>query len=87
MILLIMGLLDLVAGVMVFFAKFGMFFSVSLVLATYLIIKGLIFWKSVTSILDVVCGIVIILLAFGYGIPFYWLASIWLVQKGIFSFL
>lgn len=87
MILIIMGLLDLFAGVGVFFAKFGILSNVCLFLGGYLILKGLIFIKSITSILDAFSGVLIILLVLGFNVPFYWLISIWLIQKGVISFI
>ena len=87
MILFVMGILDLIAGISVFLVKFGLFTSLGFVLGIYLILKGVLFIKDVSSILDIISGIVIILLFYGCGVPFYWLFSLWLIQKGLFSLM
>lgn len=86
MILFALGLLDLAAGIVLLLAKFSLFFKLGIFLGIFLIVKGLIFIKSISSIIDIISGIVLLLLVYGYGVPFYWLFSLWLIQKGFFSF-
>jgi len=88
MIMLLLGLLDILAavllGTMAFYAIFKIliiFFGIAL------LIKGLIFIKSLASIIDLLAGAVLIAAVFITVPPIlFWIAAILLIQKGIFSF-
>lgn len=85
MILFILGVLDLLSGIELFLLNYGIFSGFGLIFGIYLIVKGLIFIKSISSVLDLIGGIVIVLMFYEISVPFYWLFSLWLIQKGIFS--
>ena len=84
----LLGLLDIIAGLALLSLSFTDFFaSLALVLAIYLLIKSLVFLKTFASIVDIIV-VIFFFLAFAdiYNIMTY-LSVIWLLQKGILSFL
>lgn len=85
MILLILGLLDIISGILLFFARHEIMVWMATLCALLVILKGVIFIKSIPSIIDIGSGIVILLVAGGINVPYYWLFGIWLIQKGVFS--
>ena len=87
MIVQLFGLLDIIAALSVVLLKFDIFIWLSLVLGIYLIIKSLIFIKSLASWIDLICGIGMIISFIGFFSGFSWLVLIWLIQKGIFSLI
>ncbi len=87
MIVLALGILDLASAILLILARFNLLENIALIAGIYLIIKGLIFIKSIPSIIDLICGVVIVLMVFGIIVPLYWLVAIWLIQKGISSLL
>ena len=93
MLIKLLGVLDVMVAIL-FFAN-NTFFRflptvIVLIIALYLIIKGLIFVLSadVASIIDIICGIIIIASAFSV-LPklVAVIVAIYLVQKGVFSVL
>jgi hypothetical protein len=80
-----LGILDFLAGISLVFLKFGLLENIALILGIYLIVKSIIFIKSLASIFDLISGILIVLAAHGMFFPFTWLVAVWLLQKGIFS--
>ena len=87
MIVQLFGLLDIIAALSVVLLKLGIFIWISLVLGIYLIIKGLIFIKSVVSWIDLICGFVLIISFFGFFSVLSWVVALWLAQKGFFSLM
>lgn len=93
MIIKLLGFLDIVAAIL-FFINNSFFnilpTSIILVVAIYLIIKGVIFVISadMASIIDIACGIVILSSAF-FVLPrlVAVIVAVYLVQKGVFSML
>jgi len=87
MIVKILGLLDLLAAAVALFAHIG-FLPVNLLyfFAFYLILKGAIFFRSLTSILDVACAAYLIAIAFGAKTFLVYLVALYLFQKAVFSF-
>ena len=85
MIVQLFGLLDIIAALSVVLLKFDIFIWLSLVLGIYLIIKSLIFIKSLASWIDLICGIVIIISYIGFFSILSWIVALWLAQKGLFS--
>ena len=89
MILLMLGLMDIIAGVVLGLISLG--FGVGILgvaFGAYLMLKGTLFIVSGTSfvdLVDIVAGVVIILASYGVGSVFYWIFVVWLVQKGLFS--
>ena len=88
MILILLGLIDVFAAVLLGLMFFHILFNaLSIALGIILLVKGLIFIKSLASIIDLFAGIVLLLGIF-FSIPplLFWIAGILLIQKGIFSF-
>ena len=92
MIVKILGILDIIAAII--FWLFGMFHiipsNIILIVAFYLLIKGIIFLISldVASILDVIVS-VLIFISLNFALPkvIVFLIALYLVQKGILSLL
>ena len=87
MIVQLFGILDVLAALSVVLLKLDIFVWISLFLGVYLIIKSLIFFKSVASWIDLICGIVIIVSFFGFFSVLSWVVALWLAQKGFFSLM
>ncbi len=85
MIVKLLGLVDILSAVMVALLIFGVKSPLVLILAGYLVVKGVIFF-SPASILDMIASLIIF---YAYLNPINWvilgLLAIWLLQKGIVS--
>ncbi len=85
MLVKLLGLIDILSAVMVALLIFGVKSSLILILACYLIVKGVIFF-SYASILDMIAALIIF---YAYLNPVHWvvlgLLTVWLLQKGIVS--
>lgn len=86
MIIYVFGILDLLAGISMLLNKFGIDF-LGFIFASYLVVKGIIFFRSIASWIDLASGIVFFYLIYAdyFGFILY-LFSFWLIQKGLFSF-
>lgn len=88
MIIYLFGIMDFLSGILLILASFNFhIWNFSWIFAAYLIIKGLIFIKSFTSLIDIVCGILIVLAVYDIVNFLTWIAAFWLFQKSFFSFL
>lgn len=86
MVVRILGLIDLLTALSVVLLRFGIAKTMALALAIYLIIKGIIFIKNITSMIDIAAGVVVLIAALGYFTPIItWIAAIWIAQKGVIS--
>ena len=85
MVVKILGLLDLLAALSILLLRFNAVKTMAFALGIYLIIKGIIFIKSVTSVLDIAAGAIILIAFYGYFNILTWVAAVWLVQKGVIS--
>ncbi len=83
----LLGLLDILSGLVIIILRFGTFTEIGLFLSIFLGIKSLIFIKDIASILDLVTAIFLGLAALGFYFSFTWIFSIWLLQKGLFSLI
>ena len=89
MILLLLGLIDIFSAVLL-----GMMFfhivlkTLIIIFGIILLVKGFIFIRSLASIIDLFAGASLILGLFIPSFPpvIFWIASLLLIQKGIFSF-
>ena len=79
------GILDFLAGIVLFLLKFHVGLTLGTVLGIYLILKGVIFFSKI-GMLDVVIGVLMLFAVGGRYMPFNWLLSLWLFQKAFFSF-
>lgn len=84
MIVKLFGILDILAGISLFLLKFGIGKYFALVLAIYLIIKG-IFFFGFASALDILSAAVIIIAVISSFNFIYFIFVAWLVQKGLIS--
>jgi len=87
MLLKIFGLLDLFAGLLLVLAHFTSWYSLLLILAVLLFIKGVLFLWDINSIIDVISSVVMIFASLGYTSILTWIVAFWLLQKGFFSLL
>lgn len=85
MIVQLFGILDILAALSIVLLKFKLFNIFALALGIYLVIKGLLFIKSLVSWIDLICGIIIIISYFGFFSILSWIVALWLLQKGAFS--
>lgn len=85
MVLKILGVFDLLAALSIILLRFGITKTMALALAIYLIIKGIIFIKSIPSMVDIAAGLLIILAFYGHFTFLAWIAAVWLTQKGVIS--
>ncbi len=86
MVVKILGIVDLLAALSILLLKFNITPKIMvLTLAAYLIIKGVIFIKSLTSWADIAAGIIMILAFYGWFNILTWAAAVWLTQKGLIS--
>lgn len=88
MIIKILGLMDLILVASLIAFKYGFVGQIiPLVFIAYLIVKGLIFFRDITSIIDLASAIIFIFVLFGTFNTLTWIALIWLLQKAVFSFV
>lgn len=89
MILILLGLLDIISAVFLGLMFFHIVFkTLFLIFGLILLFKGFIFIKSFASIFDLFAGAVLVLGLF-FAVPpiLFWIAGIFILQKGIFSFM
>ena len=88
MLIYFFGIMDLMARMIMILFSFNIIFAnLGWMFGIYLVLKGIIFIRSLTSLVDIVAGILIILAVFGIINILTWIAAFWLLQKGFFSFL
>ena len=86
MIVYLLGLLDLLAGASFLLLKFDINFF-PIFFASLLVIKGIAFIKNIVSVVDLICGLLFFYALYsGSFLIFMYLAVVWLIQKGVFSF-
>lgn len=78
--------MDLVLAASLILFKYGFIGqTILLVFIVYLIVKGLIFFRDVTSIIDLASAIIFIFVLFGTFNILTWIALLWILQKAVFS--
>ena len=89
MLIYLFAIMDFVAGILLILFSFNIAIggNTNWIFGIYLITKGVIFIKSITSLLDIVSGILIILAIYGIVNTLTWIAAFWLLQKAFVSFL
>ncbi|MFH1210720.1 MAG: hypothetical protein V1645_02275 [archaeon] len=85
MVIKLLGIMDLLTALSIILLRFGAAKTMAFALGIYLIIKGIIFIKSVPSMLDIAAGIIVLIAFYGYFNILTWIAAIWLTQKGVIS--
>ena len=87
MIVLILGLLDILAGLSIFSLGFSWGPVVISFFGVYLIVKSLPTLKSIASITDLCVAVIFFAAVGGYSQAILSaISAIWLIQKGIISF-
>ncbi len=87
MIVKILGLMDVISGIVLGLAYYELFGQIAVICALYLLIKGIIFFGSFATWIDLITAIVFFLVIYGVSGVWVWIFIIWLMQKGIFSLL
>jgi len=87
MIVKILGLMDLLTAIVAVFVTIG-FLPAALLkfFIFYLLIKGIIFIKSISSIGDLFCAAYLIAMLFGFKSFIVYIVALFLFQKAVFSF-
>ena len=86
MIVILLGILDILAGLSIFTINFSWGPTLIGFSSLYLIIKSLPFLKSIASIIDICAAAVFIFALMDLAhTALSALAALWLIQKGIFS--
>ena len=80
-----LGFMDFLAAVVLILLRFDMAQGFGIFFGIFLLIKGLIFIKSLAGILDILAGIIMLLAAYGHISFLTVLAVVWLLQKSLFS--
>lgn len=83
MFLRLLGVLDILSGIVLILLKFKIATSIAWFFAIYLIVKGLIFIANFVSALDIATGVVMIFAIYGSYNIVTWLFVIWITQKGL----
>jgi uncharacterized membrane protein HdeD (DUF308 family) len=87
MVVKLLGMFDLLSGIVLILLRFNLIKWVGLFFAAYLILKAILFIRDITSFIDIIAGIFIILAVLGIFNILSWIFVIWLLQKGIFSLM
>jgi len=85
MLVLLLGIMDILAGLSLAILKFKVF-NLAWFFVGYLILKAIIFFNPFGSLMDVLSAIFIALAMFQIYNFLTWLFVLWLIQKGILSF-
>ena len=87
MIVILLGLLDILSAVLLGMMFYHLVFqAIILIFGVALLLKGIIFIKSLASIIDLFGGAVLLMGLFFAVPPFlFWIAAILLIQKGLIS--
>ena len=85
MLLKLMGLMDLLCAITLFFLHFGLFKVLGWVCLGYLILKAFMFIKSWATLVDALGVVFIFLAIFGVFVTPTWIFVFWYFQKGLFS--
>lgn len=87
--LYLLGILDIISGIWIIVLNYGLGLSaIGGLLAGYLILKGVFFRENFMSYVDLFCGAFMLFILFGMQTKFlYLIPAVYLMQKGIISFL
>ena len=84
----IMGALDIITGLWILLLNYNLSGEkIGVMLAGYLIIKGIVFRDSFMSYIDIAVAVyALFAIIVGFNALIAWICMLYLVQKGIFSF-
>lgn len=86
MIVILLGILDIFAGLSIFSLKLAWGPMLVTIFVIYLLGKSLLSLKSFASIIDIFTAILFIIAIFNGVTALTYVGTIWLIQKGIISF-
>jgi len=81
-----LGFLDLLSVFAFVLGAFGVFKVFVVVMAIYLLFKGIVFFSDISSWIDSICGLYLVSILFGFSAQLSILCIVWLLQKSIISF-
>lgn len=87
MLLKILGMFDIISAAILFLLKYGVWEWVAWVCVVYIVAKSVFCIKSMASIGDLAAAGLFVAAIFGYYNILTYIAVLWLLQKGIVSFL
>lgn len=87
MLIYMFGLIDLLSGIMLLTLKFSTPVIPAVIIAALLVLKSILYIKDAASWLDIASAFFMVLAIIGYYPIINYAFSIWLLQKGIRSFL
>jgi hypothetical protein len=86
MMLVVLSLLDFISALTILAFEFGQpSWVFGMYVASYLIIKAIVFSQTLVSWVDGLVGIWLILLLFGVSSPLSYLAAAWLIVKTVMA--
>ncbi|HLD15614.1 MAG TPA: hypothetical protein VJB94_03480 [Candidatus Nanoarchaeia archaeon] len=85
MLVKVLGLVDLVAGLLIVGSWFNFTPLFGWYVALFLLIKSIIYLKEIISIMDLLAVLFLILALLNINTIFSWMFALWLIQKGFFS--
>ena len=86
MLIFLLGLLDIFAGLSIFLLQTS-WVSIIWLAVLYLVVKSIVSLKSLASIADLAVAILFVFALIGSSSPLVYIGTVWLVQKGVISFL
>ena len=86
MLILILGALDILAGLSIFFLGSAWGSQLVGIFVIYLFAKSLLSLKSIASIIDLLVAVVFAISLLWSPSPLMYIGAVWLIQKGIISF-
>ena len=81
----VLGLIDIIAGLLIVGSWFGVMPLIGWYVAFFLLIKSLVYLNEAISIMDLLAVIFLVLALVNVNTIFSWIFALWLVQKGFFS--
>ena len=90
MIIQLFGLLDMLAGVLLIFSRFGYSDNFMVGVGILMLIKSLVLFCGVVSFVDFIGAVMIIAIGMDYYVPTAVITlafALWFLQKGFFSFV
>lgn len=85
MLLFLLGVLDLLAGISLVILRFFPAPTLGLLFGSYVLLKGLIFFRGLVGAMDILAGVFLFLATQGVYNNLTWIFAVWLLQKGFFS--
>ena len=85
MLVKILGLIDLIAGLIIVGSWFNFAPMIGWYVALFLLLKSIVYLKEIISIMDLLAVLFLILALINVNTIFSWIFALSLIQKGFFS--